>query len=481
MTKIGRNDPCSCGSGIKFKKCCLNKHSSPTPAISIPLTLNERTTILYNAMVDIFGVKNAKEWNDIKKFVTGDRISHFHKIIASLWPPDTNLEPLLPKSDDGKLRAFYMGRHRPDLIIKNIVRYSLYTDEILILLPFQNPWSIRSEFNPILNPDQYKSYMLQNIDFTLRLAPWIFSGHVKFIPDPGDFDYELRKKTFELAENQKENFNFSLEDIPDEIEYVKEHFFKPFIMCAPEDYLRRTLKKWKPEITPEETNEMIAAMRKTVENDPYMINEPRVERKGQLLVSKCGTSIGMGLYISNLTGAYMFTDWKPKWDLIHSACSANKMDNLWTPLTNAFQKLDFKFLNNVNPEFACSLRKDGRLEIFRSFLRKTWNEINKDQSSLSSSIGINYADELKARYSQAQAEWDDIDKNIIQKTAMGTAFTSVGGALASGGMNWEIPAGGFILSAITNILTAKYDRNRFKVSCPMSVFIDLKEQMVKKG
>jgi len=23
--KIGRNDPCSCGSGIKFKKCCLKK------------------------------------------------------------------------------------------------------------------------------------------------------------------------------------------------------------------------------------------------------------------------------------------------------------------------------------------------------------------------------------------------------------------------------------------------------------------------
>ncbi|MBN8247774.1 MAG: SEC-C domain-containing protein [Verrucomicrobia bacterium] len=23
--KIGRNDPCPCGSGLKFKKCCLNR------------------------------------------------------------------------------------------------------------------------------------------------------------------------------------------------------------------------------------------------------------------------------------------------------------------------------------------------------------------------------------------------------------------------------------------------------------------------
>jgi len=25
MSKLGRNDPCSCGSGKKFKKCCLDK------------------------------------------------------------------------------------------------------------------------------------------------------------------------------------------------------------------------------------------------------------------------------------------------------------------------------------------------------------------------------------------------------------------------------------------------------------------------
>ncbi|MCD4789008.1 MAG: SEC-C domain-containing protein [Bacteroidales bacterium] len=27
-SKIGRNDPCPCGSGKKYKKCCLNKNNS---------------------------------------------------------------------------------------------------------------------------------------------------------------------------------------------------------------------------------------------------------------------------------------------------------------------------------------------------------------------------------------------------------------------------------------------------------------------
>ena len=28
MAKIGRNDPCSCGSGKKYKKCCANNKGS---------------------------------------------------------------------------------------------------------------------------------------------------------------------------------------------------------------------------------------------------------------------------------------------------------------------------------------------------------------------------------------------------------------------------------------------------------------------
>ncbi len=29
MTKIGRNDPCSCGSGKKYKQCCMLKEQKP--------------------------------------------------------------------------------------------------------------------------------------------------------------------------------------------------------------------------------------------------------------------------------------------------------------------------------------------------------------------------------------------------------------------------------------------------------------------
>lgn len=34
MTKTGRNEPCPCGSGIKYKRCCLNRKQDDVEAVS---------------------------------------------------------------------------------------------------------------------------------------------------------------------------------------------------------------------------------------------------------------------------------------------------------------------------------------------------------------------------------------------------------------------------------------------------------------
>jgi methionyl aminopeptidase len=31
IMKVGRNDPCPCGSGFKYKKCCLGKETFSAP------------------------------------------------------------------------------------------------------------------------------------------------------------------------------------------------------------------------------------------------------------------------------------------------------------------------------------------------------------------------------------------------------------------------------------------------------------------
>ncbi|TAJ83675.1 MAG: tetratricopeptide repeat protein [Gallionellaceae bacterium] len=44
MSKTGRNDPCPCGSGKKYKQCCMHKDSAPASANLVPLLLEQALT-----------------------------------------------------------------------------------------------------------------------------------------------------------------------------------------------------------------------------------------------------------------------------------------------------------------------------------------------------------------------------------------------------------------------------------------------------
>jgi len=48
MVKIGRNDPCPCGSGKKYKKCCIEK-DTPQPAAADQITIAGETETLLTA------------------------------------------------------------------------------------------------------------------------------------------------------------------------------------------------------------------------------------------------------------------------------------------------------------------------------------------------------------------------------------------------------------------------------------------------
>ena len=45
MSKVGRNDPCPCGSGNKFKKCCALKPTAPIEATPVDQTEVNRTNL----------------------------------------------------------------------------------------------------------------------------------------------------------------------------------------------------------------------------------------------------------------------------------------------------------------------------------------------------------------------------------------------------------------------------------------------------
>ena len=149
----------------------------------------------------------------------------------------------------------------------------------------------------------------------------------------------------------------------------------------------------------------------------------------------------------------------------------------WTPLTNAFHRLEFKFLNNVDSRFACELRTDGRLESFRAYLRRLWKTIGgvPDANKIDG-LARDFKDELTDEYGKAEAEWNRIDRDLIQWAGVGVLAAtgaSMAGAIATGGFNLTLPALGLSAAGVLRILASQRERKEFRQKIPMSVFVDL--------
>lgn len=480
MSKIGRNDPCPCGSGKKYKKCHINQEiqmNKPTyyhPVSGMTfskagnaLSLYDRNMTFLDGVADILPFDSKKGWNDMKQKISREHVREIYKLIAYLWPPETNIETLFPKPENN-LRSLYLGYMRPESILDSVVRYSLYCDQILVVDPFMNPWCVQEEYNPLVHPEGYLSDTLKWLLLIFQLAPWIENKNVILIPDPGNFDYQLRIRTLQLAEERAKGF--ALENFKDpQLERYSKQDFKRMWLSMPTDVMIAKLKKEK--MTEQEIASMLAYVQRLKDSDPYFPTNPKENGMSGYHISTTGANLEMGLFISQMTGSYMYTDFNSRWEEISSVANLNEQQEMWGPLTHAFQELDFQFLNKVDPIFASRLRQDGRLENMRNFLRKVWQSTcSEDPMNKETILGLK--DELTEECHKAETEWKKIDVDLAKW------ILSEGGAgsLLSAGMNWQIPALGFSMVAIGQLLSSRYKRERFRSNVPLSVFVDLKNK-----
>jgi hypothetical protein len=111
-------------------------------------------------------------------------------------------------------------------------------------------------------------------------------------------------------------------------------------------------------------------MEKRRAENPLLPNDTLDNMPGQMTAMRMGANLEMGLFMCQTMGAFPYTNVKFRWKEILGA--ADQLDSgaqVWSPLTNAFGNLHFKFLNNVDSNFAVEMRKAGRLEGFRACLR----------------------------------------------------------------------------------------------------------------
>jgi hypothetical protein len=121
-------------------------------------------------------------------------------------------------------------------------------------------------------------------------------------------------------------------------------------------------------LNPGSTSELLVYARSELRKDPIAWERSIADnfKQGQMISVRSGVNLETALLICSVTGAFPYTNMHFKWrELMEAREQMSETARVWSPLTKAFQTLEFRFLDNVDPRFAQSLREDGRLEGFR--------------------------------------------------------------------------------------------------------------------
>jgi hypothetical protein len=334
---------------------------------------------------------------------------------------------------------------------------------------------MRPEYNPIENPDQFKSDTVNVLHFLFSVAPWIDAGLLSIIPDPGNINVRLKWATVRLAQARLGDREPDERDL-EEARAVGRDELRRVLIALPEESLFGLLEKSGQTLSHDQKQEFLVYARRELRSDPVALEQPVADnyREGQLLPFRGGANLETALMICSITGAFPYTNMHTKWrEIIEAREQLSETARVWSPLTKAFQGLEFRFLNNVDPGFAQSIREDGRLESFRGLLRRIGKDATEitDFSSLDSYVR-DCKDALVGEYQKAQAEWDKIDESFLKRVHTTAGVGAA--ALITGHLLPDVASlSAAALATLGQLWLRYFQRQQFRKINPMSVFVDL--------
>jgi len=484
---MSRNDPCPCWTGKKFKNCCCGKidwESIIREGRDYRPYLSVRGRNLYftNRISDALQLNapgTIRSLKDYKAAFTTDAVRKIHEAAMEVWPPNIDIFEVL-RRPSGDVSGLYIGDYSADYITRGIVRHSIYANKIILFDPFIYPRSVKDEFNPIFNPKQYRAQTLKNVNLWFGLLPWIEEGIVEIIRPPGDFDHELNWK---FIEDQMRKFqgNLELKKASEESvdELSKRHtdklMYQQLLLGAPDSYLRHKFEELglgKDGLTVED---FLKSVQQDRERDPDFLEPMDPKGDSQLFTITSGASYPSAAMTASITGSYLFTDIYVKWREIELDRESHSAENkMWAPFAKALQETPLRYLNNLRLDHALTLRKEGRLESLRAFLRRVWKDASSD-NEFDHENALLLAEELGNRIREAEQEWKKIDSDLLK--IVGT--TAVGGLLAAGPL---IAAGhAYFLAAAAGvaglgpIINSTRQRRSFPDRFPAAFFMKIEE------
>lgn len=429
----------------------------------------------YEFLNDLFNIKKAKTWDDIAKNVTIEKIKRTYKTFAEIFPRNYDYISELKKGKD-TFSSIHYGDIKARKIIDEVVRFSLYSEKIIVFHPLQNPSVTNQKIDPRKNPKYWLPDFLDSLYFYIVIQKWVRSGIVKLIINPYDYDFKLRDEMdIEVAKRinkfDKEKYlhinrEHALENIAEQFSLIYKNKSKDYIV---DSLLRMT----QPRFTENDADEFSEIIIKGFENINPLYNKLNIPLDGRMLApTKGGGPLESILSISEITNGNIYTPSEMNWNQI----SEYGLNDFWLKTNRIYSKISLNFLNNVDTNFALELRKDDRLGGVRQQLKKVYSELNgikaEDLTDLKiKDLNEGFTEELK----KSEAEWKDIKKQA-ELSRKYWLVTSVGVPLIKNDISILPLAIGSLAWLYHNEKSNQQKKNLMRQKNPISVFVDLKNQ-----
>jgi hypothetical protein len=453
-------DYCGCGRGKLFGECCQSKLEALRPAWN-EKSIRERNLMLQNAIVTVLELDSGKDWVQIRRELTDEKIGKIYNLYEGLWPLETDLLALLPKPD-GEARAIYTGSIHPSLITDFAVAAPLYFGELIVAHPFVHPGIMKKEMSPTGNPKSYRQEFLKTILFFLNVMPLVDLGLVNLIPDPCDFDFHLREQMMSMARARAPRFD--PKDDP-RLQNTMEEDCRRGIMLMPPDAMRRQLRKLNPNLGEEEVEALMRASVRMREDDPLaVLQEGSLEGGkggGQMNAFKLVPNFEMTMYLAQATGACIVTDSPFRWSEVQDAIRQRYKAATpgLAPLVTDIEHSKFAFPQSAMDVVAAALSKTGAgyPDLFRDLFKYLSNLEQRGAKP-------NREAQLVGRFSKAHAKAQ-------------ARFKKSGVPVKEGRISCVFPPGGIQDNTVNRLLLMS-SSERHLSSVPIAFFIEPADELL---
>ncbi len=355
------DDYCGCGRGKSFKECCQSKPDALRPAWN-EKSIRERNLMLQNAIVNVLDLESGKDWVQIRRELTDEKIGEIYHLYEGLWPLETDLLALLPKPD-GEARAVYTGSIHPSSITDFALAAPLHFGELIVAHPFIHPGVMKKEVRPTEDPKSYRQEFLKTIMFFLNVMPLVDLGLINLIPDPCDFDFHLREQMMNMARARAPRFD--PKDDRRLMKTMEEDTRRGVMHVMPPDSMRRKLRTMKLDISEEEIEATMRAFERMKERDPLAVlqeGSPEGGKgNGQMTAYKLAPNFEITMYLAQATGACIVTDSPFRWREVQGAIRQRYKAATpgLAPLVANVERSKFAFPQNATNVVAAALSKTG--------------------------------------------------------------------------------------------------------------------------